>query len=433
MNRILRNTFAALAFVACAMPAAAQRYVGGDVSLLKAYEDKNAPYYDDNGKNVTPLLPYLKNTCGMNTMRVRLFHNPSNASSSDKGEGVFQDLNYVKALGKEIKDAGLDFMLDFHYSDTWADPSNQWTPEAWLNISDAALQDSIYNYTKYSLSQLVAAGATPDFIQIGNEVSYGMCWGAEGTSSPKRYYAGQGSNRTRFTNLLNNAAKACREVCPKAKIIIHTERVADPSYLVKFCKDMDNANVDYDIIGTSYYSYYHGYLPQLDTALKQLEQNFKKDIMIVETGYYHAYQPTDGTIAYNYSTNYDSNGQGHFTIDANGQKAFTEALIKLLDSHPQVKGLFWWEMDANDGTGSAWNSQHVLNGWYNAGLVDNATSKILPATYVLQDFATSTAGIKTLKQDRKSANDSYYNLQGQRVDKPQHGVFIHDGKKEIVR
>lgn len=417
---------AAMLLGLCTLPAMAQRYVGGDVSLLKAYEDKNAPYYDSTGtQRITALLPYLKETCGMNAMRVRLFHNPDNASSTEKGEGVFQNLDYVKALGKEIKDAGLDFMLDFHYSDTWADPAKQWTPKAWLNITDAALQDSIYNYTKYCLNQLIAAGAKPDFIQIGNEVSYGMCWGDVNTTSPKKYYAGQSTNRARFTNLLKYASKACREVCPEAKIIIHTERVERPSYLVDFYKDMDDAGVDYDIIGTSYYSYYHGYLPQLETALKQIEQNFTKDIMIVEMGYYNAWQPTDGSIKYDYSSTYP--------INAAGQKAYTEALVKVLANHPRVKGLFWWEMDANDGENKAWDNQHVLNQWYNAGLVDNATGKLLPAAYVMKDFLGSTTGISTVRQYTASNNDAYYNLQGQRVSNPQHGIFIHEGKKVVLR
>lgn len=423
MMKPLLKIFTVLLLFACAMPAnAQQKYVGGDVSLLKAYEDKNAPYYDSTGTNVTPLLPYLKNICGMNAMRVRLFHTPANASTTAKEEGVLQDLSYVKALGKEIKDAGLSFMLDFHYSDTWADPSNQWTPKAWLNLTDAALQDSIYNYTKYCLTELVNNGATPDFIQIGNEISYGMCWGEENASSPKRYYAGQDTNRSRFTNLLTYASRACREVCPQAKIIIHTERVANPSYIVSFYKDMDNANVDYDIIGTSYYSYYHGYLPQLETALKQIEQNFTKDIWVVEMGYYHIWQPT---VDYDYSSTYP--------IDGEGQKAYTQALIALLNNHPQVKGLFWWEMDANDGEGSAWDNQHVLKKWYNAGLVDNATSKILPATYVMKDFLSSTTGISSLKKDETVRDDSYYNLQGQRIGKPQQGIYIHNGKKAIKR
>ena len=425
MKRKLTLLFALLAFAAVGN---AQKYVGGDISLLKAYEDHNAPYYDSTGTKKIDFLPYVKDNCGMNTMRVRLFHNPANASTDAKGQGAIQNLEYVKALGKQIKDNGLNFMLDFHYSDTWADPSKQWTPKAWLNITDAALLDSIYNYTKASLKALKDAGATPDFIQIGNEISYGMLWGAEGSTTYK-YYAGQSRNRDRFTNLLKSASKACREVCPDAKIIIHTERIAQPSYIVSFYKDMDNAGVDYDIIGTSYYSYYHGYLSQLETALKQIEQNFKKDIMLVEVGYFNQWQPTDGTVKYDYSSTYP--------VTPVGQKEYTKALIDVLNKHPQVKGLLWWEMDANDGAGNAWTSQHVLTGWYNAGLVDNATGKLLPAAYVMKDFINTPTGIESIKgatANQKSAGNIWYNLNGQRVSRPdKKGIYIRNGRKVLVK
>lgn len=431
MKNLMRTLLPALAFWAAFLPVAAQRHVGGDVSLLKAYEDKGVAYVDQDGNATGALLPYLKNACGMNTMRVRLFHNPANASSEARGQGVFQDLDYVKALGKEIKDAGLDFLLDFHYSDTWADPSNQWTPQAWLNLTDAALEDSVYNYTAQSLQALVAAGATPDFIQIGNEVSYGFLWGQQGGASPKRYYAGQSTNRVRFTRLLSRAAAACRAVCPRAKIILHTERVANPAYLVQFYRDMDDAGVDYDIIGTSYYSYYHGFLPQLSTALRAIEAYSLKDIMVVETGYYHAWQPA--SVDFDYSAT--------FPVSADGQKAFTQALIDTLAHHPRVTGLFWWEMETNDGEGSAWNAQHVLNGWYNAGLVDNATGRLLPAAYVMKDFLGTPTGMRpaTAARPASEAGHGWYTPQGVALPtspaatSTPPGLYIHQGRKVVVK
>ena len=102
-------------------------YVGGDISLLPTYEEHGANYMDKDGQKIADLLTFMKEQ-GMNAMRVRLFVDPSRAPAEHKGQGVRQDLDYVKALGKRIKDAGLKFMLDFHYSDTWADPSKQATP-----------------------------------------------------------------------------------------------------------------------------------------------------------------------------------------------------------------------------------------------------------------------------------------------------------------
>lgn len=174
--------------------------------------------------------------------------------------------------------------------------------------------------------------------------------------------------RRKVFNLLKYAGKACRDVCPNAKIVLHTERISTPDYIVKWYKDMDQNQVDYDIIGTSYYSYYHGDLKQLSKALQTIERNFSKDIMVVETGYYHDWQPN--TVDYDLSDTYPINGEG--------QKAFTEALIDTLNAHPQVKGLFWWDMEVNE-HGLDWNTQRVTDGWYNAGLFDNATGAAEPA------------------------------------------------------
>lgn len=114
-------------------------------------------------------------------MRVRLFVNPENASATDKGQGVCQNLDFVKKLAKRIKTAGMSLILDFHYSDSWADPAKQWTPKDWEQLNDEGLYTEIYKYTADVLKELVKIGATPDFIQTGNEISYGMLWGKEGS------------------------------------------------------------------------------------------------------------------------------------------------------------------------------------------------------------------------------------------------------------
>ncbi len=124
--------------LATALTATGQKYVGGDISMLTKYEEAGVVYKDKDGQTVQPLTFFKEQ--GMNAMRVRLFVDPSR----DSDKGVCQDLNYVKALGKRIKDAGMAFMLDFHYSDTWADPGKQWTPDAWKSLNDAQLYEQIY-------------------------------------------------------------------------------------------------------------------------------------------------------------------------------------------------------------------------------------------------------------------------------------------------
>jgi len=399
--------------------AMAQKYIGGDISLLPSYEQNGATYFDNNGNPIAEVLPYLKQQ-GLNAMRVRLFVNPANAPETEKEEGVRQDLGYVKKLAKRIKEQGMALMLDFHYSDSWADPSKQYTPNDWQSLTESQLQERIYTYTKDALQQLVDTGATPDLIQTGNEISYGMLWGARGASSLKKCYTSSTDNWPYFTSLLKQAVKACREVCPQAKIILHTERVAQPTVLNNFYQRMASYGVDYDIIGLSYYPYYHGNLSQLNTALTTLEKAYAdKDIMLVETGYYHDWQPS--------TVDYDLSAQ--FPITGEGQKAFASALISTLSAHKSVKGLFWWFLEANE-KGLDWSTKHVTASWYNAGLFDNSTGKAEPALYVLKDFLGTADAISTPTLSTRQSKTKWYNLSGQRISQPDKStIAICQGKK----
>ena len=157
----------ATALLCCTLSnVSAQKYAGGDISLLPTYEERGAKYFTHEGEPITNVLDYLKGQ-GWNAQRVRLFVDPNNASDEAKEQGVRQDLAYILKLAKRIKEAGFALILDFHYSDTWADPSNQWTPDDWKNLNNVQLGEKLYSYTKDVLEQLVAEGATPDFIQTG--------------------------------------------------------------------------------------------------------------------------------------------------------------------------------------------------------------------------------------------------------------------------
>lgn len=404
----------------------AQKYVGGDISLLPSYEANGSKYRTTTGAAITDVITFSRDN-GLNAMRVRLFVDPTKAPDAEKKEGVRQDLAYVTALGKRIKDAGLKFLLDFHYSDSWADPVKQYTPDAWVTLTDLQLYDKIYNYTKECLQTLKAAGAEPDFIQTGNEISYGMCWGKRGSSSLKKCYTDKDANWLRFTTLLKNAIKACREECPQAKIIIHTERVANVTMQKAFYERLQKAELDYDIIGTSFYSYYHGSLQTLETSLNMLASNFPtKDIWLVEVGYFYNWQPKIK------SPGVDLSGQ--YPITEAGQAAYTEALINVLNKHEKVKGLFWWMMEANEykHTGSS----QVTKDWYNAALWDDEDGKVNPAFFKLQNFLPATGIEKLRANDGSEASKAVYDLQGRKVadgNAPlKKGIYIRGGKKMIL-
>jgi arabinogalactan endo-1,4-beta-galactosidase len=396
--------------LATAMTAAGQKYVGGDISMLTKYEEAGVVYKDKNGNSVQPLAFFKQE--GMNAMRVRLFVDPS----QDSDKGVCQDLDYVKALGKRIKDQGMAFMLDFHYSDTWADPAKQWTPYAWKDLSDEQLCDKIYEYTKDCLSQLKAAGATPDFIQTGNEISYGMLWGVEGTNDNRCYTNSSDANWNRFMNLLKKAGQACREECPNAKIIIHSERTPKPAVLTDFFDRMKNNSIDYDIIGLSYYPAYHGSLETLETALTNLEsKNYGKDIMVVETGYSYAWALGGTTFDYT----------GTYPYTEEGQRQFTADLVTKLNSHSSVKGLFWWWPEDN-------GNKNVTNSWWNAALYNHDTGKPYAAFYELKNFNDGSAGLKDIRSQK---DEVWYTLNGLPLtSEPQgKGIYINNHQKKVVR
>ena len=403
-----------IALMGIAMITQAQEplYVGGDISLLPKYEEAGVVYKDKEGQTVSDVLSFFRQQ-GQNTMRVRLFVSPD---GSDKA--VCQDLDYVKALGKRIKDAGLKLMLDFHYSDTWADPAKQWTPAAWQDLNNDQLQDKIYEYTKDCLQQMKAAGAEPDFIQTGNEISYGMLWGKSGTTANRCYTNSSDANWNRFLSLLKKAGQACREECPQARIIIHSERVPKPDVLTDFFDRMKAGGIDYDIIGLSYYPAFHGSLSTLETALTALERKqYGKDMMIVETGYSYAWAL--GGTEYDYTKTYPYSEEG--------QRQFTADLVAKLKSHPGVKGLFWWWPEDN-------GNKQVTNNWWNAALYDHNSGQPYAAFYELSAFAQGSTAI-TAPQAKPQCSQGWYSLQGTPLSgQPSHpGVYIRNGQAVIVR
>lgn len=338
------------------------RRLGGDISMFSAYHDLNTIYKDIDGKTVD-LLPFFKQQ-GMDAMRVRLFVDPYNEATHEKA--VIQDLKYVKRLAKTIKDSGFEFMLDFHYSDYWADPVKQTVPASWSGLDAQGLTDKLYAYTKEVLADLAGEGLAPHYVQIGNEVSYGMLWPAG------RVAYNSDDNWDVFAAMLKSAGKACREVLPDTKVIVHIERSENAGNCVKFIEQMDKYGVDYDILGLSYYPFWHGRVSAFDGTLNKIEEATDKDIMIVEFAYYYNWYPTDAK--------YSAADIG-YEGTAEGQQAVTKALIEMLDAHQQVKGLFWWFPEENECPYTA-----LLDAWVNRGLFDNSTGKALPALYELKAF-----------------------------------------------
>lgn len=404
--------------LAAAQARAQEWFLGGDISLLPRYEQVGQKYYNRNGLTVPNVLKFLKGTSvGWNAQRVRLFVAPE----GDPDPAVCQDLAYVTALGKRIKEEGFAFMLDFHYSDTWADPSHQTVPKAWQELKTAtAMADKVYDYTKESLEHLVAEGATPDFIQVGNEITCGMLWDIG------RVNSGSVNNKNNLARILKKAVAACREVCPEAKVIIHLEHIQNASYTVQNFKDLTSRGVEFDILGLSYYPFWHEGLSTLATTLQQLQTNFPgKDVHIVETAYYYANQPAVGEgITYDFSS--------QWPISADGQAQFAADLVVELKKHDNVKGLFWWFPEEN---GSGPDNDRVLGGWICRGLWNNTTHKAMPALFELKAFLEREDVGVTVPTTQPSQAGDWHSLQGFRLSEPpaHSGIYLHQGKKVAVK
>lgn len=397
---------------------AEHRYVGGDVSLLPKYEEAGAQYKTHEGEPIGDVLAFCKDE-GMNAMRVRVFVNPVDYDGPDSDPNACQTIESVIPLCKRIKEMGLDLILDFMYSDTWADPAKQWTPKQWQSLTDEQLYDKIFSYTKESLQTLKSEGITPDFIQPGNEISFGMLWGPYDAEEKelKKCLMGSDNNWSRLGKLLNNAIRACHEVCPDAKIIIHTERVASVDVQQHFYKKMESLNVDYDIIGVSYYPYWHGSVSVLSSSLSELETVFpNKNIMIVETGYPYKWEipGTTEKVDYPYSDE--------------GQNQFAKELVEMLKKHEKVNGLFWWWLEYN-----AYGTS--LSNWYNAPLFDSLTGCATSALKTICSFANNDSGINDVIDDLSEKTIRWYNIQGNQIDINSNvkGILIGSDGTKILR
>ena len=339
---------------------ATDRWIGGDISLLPSYEKVGTVYRDSVGRQVKPLA--LIKEQGWNAVRVRLFVDPQFAPEQHKDEGVCQDLDYVVNLSKQVKNACMALMLDFHYSDTWADPAKQFMPKRWEKVDPTVLPDSLYEYTRRSLRRMVAEGCTPEMIQIGNEITNGMMWPV-GRVDPARQ-----ENFDVLARLLNAGARACREVCPQAQLIVHTEKAGEWDKTKNYYLQMRRYQVDYDVIGLSYYPMWHERIPVLRQTLDSLAALFpEKEVMIVETAAYYSHENDIWVKPDQYAEFYP--------ITVEGQRQFTEELMAELRQHPNVTGVFWWFPEENEG------GTPVTNYWINRGLFDNRTGKALPAFY----------------------------------------------------
>lgn len=409
-------------------PLRAEKLTGGDISLLPVYENAKAQYLTSTGAPIADVIKWSHDE-GMNAMRVRVFVNPALYKEKHKNEtnadrkydpNACQDLEYIIPICKRIKQAGMKLMLDIHYSDTWADPVKQWTPYDWVGLNEDQLVAKVEEYTSQTVKRLKDEGAAPDLVQVGNEISYGMLWGTPWTNAPLKCMNGSSTNWNRLGRLLKAGVKGVKDNCPDAKIILHNERISNLPVLKNFFEQMKTLSVNYDIVGLSYYSYFHGDIGALTNALAAVTSVVPdKEIMIVETGYSYKWE-VPGT-----NSNYVFTNKWPYS--PSGQDRFIKDVINAVASYPKVTGIFWWWMEYN----AYPYSTTKLDGWYNAPLFDCETGKASPALTTLAKWAENSA-VKDVV-NTFPADDVYYDLAGRKVLNPTNGIYIKNGKKVLVK
>lgn len=241
--------------------------LGADISWVQQQEDKGMTFSDkDVKKDVLTILT----DHGFNWIRLRLFVEPSAPKGYSK-EG-YCDLEHTLAMARRVKTSSMKLLLDFHYSDTWADPGKQFTPSSWESLRGKALENKVFGYTKEVLMRFKKEGLTPDMVQIGNEINHGMIW-PEGKSD---------SSLIPLSKLLRRASEAVRAVAPKAQIMVHIACGGQNKESVWFFDRILKNKVKFDVIGQSYYPEYHGTLEDLKNNLTDLVVRYHKPVVLVE-------------------------------------------------------------------------------------------------------------------------------------------------------
>lgn len=304
-----------------------------DLSSLPQIELTNAVFYNLNGQE-EDILTTLKNS-GVNTVRLRIWNNPA------KTHSTFEE---VKSFSERLKLLGLKVWITIHYSDTWADPGNQAPPLNWQGISFEAIKDSIYFYTGKIVSEI-----QPDFIQIGNEINSGLLFP----------YGNINNNEAKFIEFISAGVQATRDNSNNIKIIIHYAGISGSNW---FYNKLNN--IDYDIIGISYYPVYHGKkLSDLELILPSLSQTYNKDILIAETAYPFTLEWND--LTHNIIGLEEQLILPEYPATPKGQKDFIAKLKEIVNLTERGIGFCYW-----GGELIAFNGQEAKNGssWENLAL-----------------------------------------------------------------
>ena len=322
---------------------------GMDASCVPALEASGVKYYNFDGQETDVYQVLAEN--GVNYIRVRIWNDPFNSDGKGYGGGNC-DINNAIAIGQRATKANMKLLVNFHYSDFWADPAKQMVPKAWKGMDIEQKTEAVYQYTLDCLTQLKDAGVDVGMVQVGNETNNYMC--GEKTWFNIQY-------------LMQAGAKATREVYPEAMVALHFANPEKAGSYATYAKKMDYYQVDYDVFASSYYPYWHGSLENLSAVLTDIANTYGKKVMVMETSYAYTEEDTDfngntigggGTIIKDYP----------FTVQgqANSLRAITDTIVN--GTGGAGIGVVYWEGTWISVGGQSWEENHELwekhgSGW----------------------------------------------------------------------
>lgn len=299
---------------------------GADLSFLKQAEDQGRIFKD--GTNAMSGMQIFHNH-GYNWIRLRIFVEPV-------GEKLPNNLSYTLAMAKSAKQLGYKFLLDFHYSSTWADPKHQPTPQAWVDMTQTQRVQAVFEYTRDTIATFRDAGVLPDMVEVGNEISIGMLW-------PYGKLPENWDNFAAYIYAGINGVDAGRGNNPRPKIMIHVDHGGEVQKTKYFFDKLNSYHIPYDVIGFSYYPWWQGTLMDLRQNLAFTAREYGKDVIVVET-------------AYNSRPARESSGSLEpFPETPDGQREFLDAVTHIVMDVPdgRGKGVFWWEPATANRSGGA--------------------------------------------------------------------------------
>ena len=327
----------------------------------------------------------------VDTIRLRLWNDPKSESGEPYGAGN-NDLAETIAIGKRVTDAGLGVLLNFHYSDFWADPGKQIKPKAWASYGVEELEKAVYDFTKDSLQKVLDAGVNVRMIQVGNELSNGLLW-------PE----GQLPNYDNVAKFVSAGIRACREVKADIPLMIHLDNGGNNALYRDWFDHYMERGEDFDYIGLSYYPFWHGTLQMLEDNMNDIAVRYGKELIVAEVSMGHTmedyknYEKLTDSERKGYATKPELAAKVEYPMTVQGQADFTKDFLKRVANVADNKGagFFWWEPAWIPVPGSGWATPASLkymndpgpcgNEWANQALFDYE-GNALPALEVIRDF-----------------------------------------------